>query len=137
MLDSGKPLRVVIGWQVVTTVLLAVLGVRLAGLHGAVSALLGGGVAIAGGTVFALLARPSQSPSPGAGTAWDGLSRILMAEGAKVLVIVILLGLVLAAYKEVVVLGFIGSFIVAVIVFSMAIFLRNPAQFGAGKQNVD
>ena len=62
---------------------------------------------------------------------------ILKAEGVKVLVIVILLWLVLASYKEVVLVGFIGTFIVAVIIFSMAIFLRNPAQLDAGKQNVD
>lgn len=69
--------------------------------------------------------------------AWDGLGRILKAEGAKVLVIVVLLWLVLATYKEVVLVGFIGAFIVAVVIFSMAIFLRNPAQIEAGKQNVN
>jgi len=137
MLDSGKPLRIVLHWQVVATALLAVIGAWLAGLHGAISALLGGAVAIAGGTVFAFLARTPKTQPGDPGTAWDGLARILKAEGAKVLVIVILLGSVLAMYKEVVLVGFIGSFIVAVIIFSMAIFLRNPAQLDAGKQNVD
>ncbi|TRZ57089.1 MAG: ATP synthase subunit I [Rhodocyclaceae bacterium] len=137
MLDSGKPLRIVLRWQAVATVLLAVMGAWLAGLHGAFSALLGGAVAIAGGMVFAFLARPPKAQSQDPGTAWDRLTRILKAEGAKVLVIVILLGLVLATYKEVVMVGFIGTFIVAVIIFSMAIFLRNPAQLNAGKPNVD
>ena len=137
MLDSAKPLRIVLGWQVVTTLSLAVIGGWLAGLHGALSALLGGAVAIVGGIVFAFLARPPKTQSPGPGTAWDGLGRILKAEGAKVLVIVILLWLVLATYQEVVLVGFIGTFIAAVIIFSMAIFLRNSAQLDAGKQNVD
>lgn len=137
MLDSAKPLRIVLGWQVVATMLLVVIGGWLAGLHGALSALLGGAVAIAGGMVFAFVAQPPKTQSQGPGTAWDGLARILKAEGAKILVIVILLALVLATYKEVVLVGFIGSFIAAVIIFSMAIFLRKPAQIDAGKQHVD
>jgi ATP synthase protein I len=137
MVDSAKPLRVVLGWQVVATILLALIGAWLTGLHGAISALLGGAVAIAGGMVFAFLARPQKTISPNPGMAWDGLGRILKAEGAKVVVIVILLWLVLATYKEVVLVGFIGTFIVAVIIFSMAVFLRNPAQLDAGKPNVD
>jgi len=137
MLDSGHPLRSVLRWQVVATMLLAVVGAWLVGLHGAISALLGGAVAVAGGLVFACLATPPKTQSRDPGLAWEGLGRILKAEGAKVLVIVTLLGLVLATYKEVVIVGFIGTFIVAVIIFSMAIFLRNPAQLDAGKQNVD
>ena len=123
-----------LSWQVVTTLLLAVIGAWLGGKHGAISALLGGSVAIAGGVVFAYLARPQathQSPHPG--MAWEGLTRILKAEGAKVLVIVILLWLVLATYKDVVLTGFIGTFIVAVVIFSMAVFLPNPARLEAGK----
>lgn len=137
MLDSAKPLRIVLGWQVVATMLLVVIGGWLAGSHGALSALLGGAVAIAGGMVFAFVAQPPKTQSQGPGAAWDGLARILKAEGAKILVIVILLALVLATYKEVVLVGFIGSFIAAVIIFSMAVFLRNPAQIDAGKQHVN
>jgi len=137
MFDSGKPLRIVLVWQVVATMLLAVIGAWLAGLHGAISAMLGGAVAIAGGVVFVLLAKPPKTRSPDPGIAWDGLARVLKAEGVKVLVIVALLSLVLATYRDVVIVGFIGTFIVAVIIFSMAIFVRNPAQLDSGKQNVD
>lgn len=127
----------VLGWQGVMTMLLAALGAWLGGMHGAISAILGGAVAIAGGVVFAYLALPQKTQSQNPGMAWDGLARILKAEGAKVLVIVILLWLVLVNYKEVVLVGFIGTFIAAVIIFSMAIFLRNPARIEAGKQNVN
>lgn len=137
MIDSGKPLWIVLGWQVVITLALATLGAWLTGLHGAISALLGGAVAIAGGIVFAYLARPPKTRSQHPGMAWDGLGRILKAEGAKVLVIVLLLWLVLATYKDVVVVGFIGTFIIAVIIFSMAIFLRSPASLDSDKPNVN
>lgn len=137
MIDSWKPLRIVLGWQVVVTILLAAAGAWSIGYHAAVSALLGGGVAVAGGVVFTYLARPRRSQLQQPGTAWDGLARILKAEGAKVVVIVMLLWLVLVTYKNVVVVGFIGTFVVAVIIFSMAIFLRNPANIEAGNQHVN
>ena len=90
-----------------------------------------------GGLTFALLARPRKAQIQTSAMAWDGLGQILKAEGAKVLVIIVSLWLVLATYKEVVMLGFIGTFILAVIIFSMAIFLRNPASLEAGKNNVN
>lgn len=92
---------------------------------------------MAGGLVFALLVRPKKTEVQMSVMAWDGLGHILKAEGAKVLVIVVLLWLVLATYKEVVLLGFIGTFILSVIIFSMAIFIRNPATLEAGKNNVN
>ena len=137
--DPLKSLRTVLVWQLGVTVLLAGVGVWLAGVHGAVSALLGGMVAMAGGLVFALLA-PRKAQKDAADMAWDGLSRMLKAEGAKVLVIVVLLWLVLVMYKNVVTLGFIGTFIVAVIIFSMAVFFRNSTLLEmpeAGKNNVN
>ena len=48
----------------------------------------------------------------------------LKAEGIKFGVIVILLGLVLAVYAEVVVLAFLGSFMATMLIFSMAFFVR-------------
>ena len=137
MLDPGKPLRIVLAWQAVVTALLGVLSAGLAGVHGALSALLGGAVAIAGAVVFAFLAVPQEAQSHTSGMVWDSLGRVLKAEGAKVLVMVVLLWLVLANYKQVVPLGFIGTFMVAVVIFSLAIFLRNPATLEAGNHNVD
>lgn len=90
-----------------------------------------------GGLVFALLARPQKTEIQASALAWDKLGRILKAEGAKVLVMVVSLWLVLATYKEVVMPGFIGTFIFSVIIFSLAIFIRNPATLEAGKNNVN
>lgn len=125
--DPVKSLRIALAWQMVTAIFLALPGGWLAGVHGAVSSLLGGFVAMAGSLVFILLAPAKNGrtqPQP-AGVAWDSLGRMLKAEGAKVGVIVVLLWLVLKVYKEVVVPGFIGTFIVSVIIFSMAAFFRS------------
>lgn len=137
-----KPLRVVFIWQAAASVALAALCGWLVGFHGALSALLGGAVAIAGGLVFAwmLPQQPVQDqvdPANAEAVAWDGLGKVLKAEGAKVGVIVVLLWLVLAVYKDVMIVGFIGTFILAVIIFSMAVFVRNPVTLETGKNHVN
>lgn len=138
--DPVRSLNTIMIWQTVATILLAILSAWLIGVHGAISALLGGAVALAGGIAFKMLAPSTKMSAQTADMAWAGLIGLLKAEGAKVGVIVVLLWLVLANYKEVVMLGFIGTFIVAVIIFSMAIFLRNPVLLEsseAGKNNVN
>ncbi|MFA7268515.1 MAG: ATP synthase subunit I [Sterolibacterium sp.] len=135
--DPAKPLRIVLGWQLVVTMLLAGIGAWLAGVHGALSAILGGAVAMMGGLTFTLLAKPQKASVQTSAMAWDGLGRILKAEGAKVLVMIVSLWLVLASYHEVVILGFIGTFILSVVIFSTAIFLRNPVSLEADKNNVN
>lgn len=134
MLDPIKPLRTVLGWQVVVTILLAGMSAWSVGVHSALSVLLGGAVGILGSLTFALFARPRKTPTPTSAMAWDKLGQILKAEGAKVIVMVIALWLVLATYKEVVMIGFIGTFILSVIIFSMAIFLRNPVSLEARQE---
>lgn len=134
MLDPTKPLRTVLGWQVGATVFLAFTSAWLVGAHSALSVLLGGAVGMLGSLTFALLARPQKTLVQESSMAWDKLSQVLKAEGAKVLVMVVSLWLVLMAYKEVVLIGFIGMFILSVIIFSMAVFLRNPMTLEARQE---
>lgn len=137
-----KPLKVVFLWQIAASLVMAGVCGWFGGLHGAVSAILGGGVAIAGGLVFAWML-PKQTapdnidPAKAEAAAWDGLGKVLKAEGAKVGVIVVLLWLVLATYKDVMIVGFIGTFILAVIIFSMAVFVRNSATLETGRNHVN
>jgi ATP synthase protein I len=49
----------------------------------------------------------------------------LGAEAVKIGLIVVLLWLVLAMYREVVVLVFIGTFTATVLIFAMALFVRD------------
>jgi ATP synthase protein I len=91
----------------------------LAGVHGAVSAALGGAVSVGAGWTSAVVAMRGKADSAG-----GVLVTALKAEGVKLGVIVILLWLVLAAYSEVVVPVFIGSFIATALIFSMALFVR-------------
>jgi len=117
---QSKPVRTVLVWQVVMTVLLAVIAGLLAGIHGAASAALGGSVSVVAGLAFAMVMQSSNMQSA------DGtIVAALRAEGTKIGLAVILLWLVLALYKDVVLIVFIGSFIVSILVFSMAFFVRD------------
>jgi ATP synthase protein I len=117
---QSKPVRTVLVWQVFVTALLAVIAGLLAGIHGVASAALGGFVSIAAGLAFALVMQSSNMQSA------DGtIVAALRAEATKIGLAVVLLWLVLALYKDVVLIVFIGSFIVSIMVFSMAFFVRD------------
>ena len=114
----SKPILTVLRWQLSATAVLAILGGVLAGLHGACSAALGGFVSVCAGWVSAMVA------SRKADSAGGVLVTALKAEGVKLGVVVVLLWLVLAAYSEVVVPVFLGSFMATILIFSMAFFVR-------------
>ena len=116
---QSKPIRTVIVWQVIVTALTAVAAGLLSGIHGAASAALGGSVSEIAGLAFAMVMQSSNMQSA------DGtIIAALRAEATKIGLAVILLWLVLALYKDVVLIVFIGSFIVSILVFSMAFFVR-------------
>ena len=117
---GSKPIRTVLGWQCAAAAGLAIVAGLLAGIHGAISALLGGMVSIVAGLGFALAMAPGKDRSAG-----GALLAVLRAEAVKIGLIVLLLFTVLATYKDVVVGGFIGSFIVSVVIFTAAILVRD------------
>ena len=117
---QSKPVRTVLAWQVVVTVILAVISGLLTGIHGAASAALGGTVSVVAGLTFAMVMQSSGMQSADA-----TLVAALRAEATKVGIAVILLWLVLALYKDVVLIVFIGAFITSMLVFSMAFFVRD------------
>ncbi len=117
---QSRPVRTVLVWQILLSALLAAIAGSLAGVHGAISAALGGLVSIIAGLAFAMVMQSSKIQSA------DGtVVTALRAEATKVGLAVILLWLVLALYKDVVLIVFIGSFISSILVFSMAFFVRD------------
>jgi ATP synthase protein I len=112
--------RPVIGLQILATIIAASVSAWIGGAHGAISAALGGSIGVVAGLVFALLAaRSAQSKGRSAG---EALFAALKAEAAKLFLAILLLWLVLATYREVVVLALIGSFVASILLFSMAFF---------------
>ena len=117
----SKPVFTVLRWQLAATMALALAAGWLAGVHGAVSAIAGGLVSITAGLAAAFVASRGDTKSAG------GLVvGALRAEGVKVGLIAILLWLVLKTYPDVVVIAFIASFVVTVLIFAMAFFVRDP-----------
>ena len=117
--DLSKPIRTVFRWQLLATAALTLVTGIWAGAHGAFSALLGGSVSIFSGLAAACVASLGKAESAG-----GVLLVALGAEAVKIGLIVVLLWLVLAMYREVVVLVFIGTFTATVLIFAMAFFVR-------------
>jgi ATP synthase protein I len=112
-----RKFRPVIGLQVLATIIATSVAAWVTGAHGAISAALGGLISIVAGLVFVLLTARSKVRSAG-----EVLLVAFKAEAAKLFLAIFLLWLVLATYHEVVVVGLIGSFIVSILIFSMALF---------------
>jgi len=111
--------RPIIGLQVLCTAAASLLSAWLAGIHGAISAALGGSIGIIAGLAFAALAACGRSKSAG-----EALYTALRAEAVKLVLMVLLLWFVLATYRDVVAIGLIGTFIATVLIFTMAILVR-------------
>ena len=119
-----KPIRTVLKWQFYATAAVAVLAGVWSGGHGAISAALGGLVNLSAGVVYAFLLGVGlrASPVPGAAVA---LGAMIRAEGGKLFVIIGGLWSILSTYQDIVPGAFFAAFTITVIVFSMAIFVRD------------
>lgn len=119
-LIEGKPVRTVLRWQLYATVALMLTAGLWMGLHGALSAFLGGFINLSAGAVFGWVATHSRK-----NTAPEAMLGLVRAEAAKVALIVAQLWVVLVSYKQLVMAPFFGTFVVTVIFFSMAFFVRD------------
>jgi len=117
---GSRPIRTVLRWQLYATLGLGLAFGLYSGLHGAVSAALGGLVTILAGSVFGLMGTRAQ-----ARPAQFALLGMLRAEAAKIGLTVLLLWLVLKLYDAVIVLDLIVTFVITTLIFSMAAFVRD------------
>lgn len=117
---ESKPLRTVLRWQLYVTAASSSIAVFLAGPHGALSALLGGLINVIAGAAYGWVF--SVSPRR---TAGETLRALMRAEAGKLILIIGQLWLVLAHYKQVVLSAFFVTFVLTVIVFSMALLVRD------------
>ena len=116
----SKPIRTVLLWQLAATAAMTTIGVMLADVPVAISAAAGGTVSIVAGGVSALVASLGKARSAG-----GVLVGALRAEAIKIGLALLLLWLVLTNYAEVVVAAVLGAFIVTMLIFSMAFFVRD------------
>jgi len=117
---STKPIRYVLKWQALATLAIAVVAGIWAGVHGAVSAVLGGVVNLCACIVYAFVLGLGKPASAGA-----TVVALFRAEASKVLVIVLQLWLVLATYRDIVLPAFLATFVITVFLFGMALLVRD------------
>src|SRR5689334_10600305 len=117
---ESKPIRTVMGWQVIATAIITVAAGLFFGAHAAVSALLGGVV-----NQLADFAYGMMVSGGGIRTAGGTLRTLFRAEATRIVLIVLLLGGVLTSYQDVVHPVLFLSFVVSVIVFRAAILVRD------------
>lgn len=106
-------------WQIYVAIALAPVAGWWAGTHGAVSALLGGLVNVMAGLVYATMVADGRIRSAG-----ETLRTLVRAESSKIILIVLQLWLVLKLYDDVVVTAFFSSFVISVMVFPLALLVR-------------
>ena len=115
----SRPIRTVLLWQLAATAVLAVIGGVLAGGHGAVSGALGGTISIGAGLAAARVAARNVRSAGGV------LVGALMAEAVKIGLAALLLWLVLVNYADAAVGVLLASFIVTMLIFGLAFFVRD------------
>lgn len=111
-----RPIRTVLRWQLIATGAITLVAAILWGGKGAVSAALGGSINLVAGAAYGWIAERGTAATPGA-----ALRTMLRAEAVKVLLIIAMLWLVLANYRDIVAGVFLGSFIATVAIFAAAI----------------
>ncbi|MCC6915942.1 ATP synthase subunit I [Nitrosomonas sp.] len=115
---KSRPLRVVIFWQLMFSLLAAIVCGLHSGVDAAISGFLGAIISvIAGGAYAILISRHSGYSASGV------LRTALRAEATKIVVIVMALWAVFVMFKGLHPVMFIGSFVVAVLISSMALFV--------------
>jgi len=117
---KSKAIHTVLAWQALATVAIAVLAGVWSGPHAALSAALGGAVTLSSTFVYALVLGIGPK-----GSAEASVVTMLRAEAAKILVIVVLLWVVLAAYKDVVAAALFAAFAVTVLLFGSALLAKD------------
>jgi ATP synthase protein I len=117
--QSIRPIRIVLGWQLIATGILTLAGAILWGFHGAVSAALGGVVNFVADGVYGWRVTRGE-----ARTAGEVLATLFRAWGIKILLVVVQLILVLRFYKDIVHAAFFAAFVITVAVFAAAVAVR-------------
>lgn len=117
---ASKPFRTVLRWQVYVAVALTLVASWWAGTHGAISALLGGLINVMAGWIYAMMVSGDTAKSAG-----QTLRTLVRAEATKIALIVLQLWLVLTTYHDLVVTVFFAAFVISVLIFPMALLVRD------------
>jgi ATP synthase protein I len=117
---TTPPVRVTLYWQAGATLLGALVAGIWLGIDSAISALLGGLVIVLSGIAYAGVISVSNSPSVA-----TTLRTMILAEAAKIGIIVLSMWAVITAYKDLDGAVFFAAFVVAVLLNRVAFKVRS------------
>ena len=120
---KNRPLYIVLRVQLLVAMVVAVVVWYFLGVQGAISALLGGLVSVISSAAFAIIISRHKGY-----TAGETIRTALRAESVKIILTVSLLWLVFKFYENVNAPVFIGTFILAVLVYSFALLIADDTK---------
>jgi ATP synthase protein I len=120
---KNRPLNIVLRVQLFVTVVAAIIAGFFYGTHDAISAMLGGMISVVSAAVFAIIISRHKGY-----TAGETVRAALRAEAVKIILTIGLLWMVFKFYENVSALAFIGTFILAVLVYSMALLVSDDTK---------
>ena len=120
---KNRPLNIVLRLQLLITLIVAVVIWFVLGFHGAVSAMLGGAVSVISSAAYAMIVSRHKGY-----TAEGTVRTALRAEAVKIILTVSLLWMVFKNYEDVNAFAFIGTFILNVLVYSMALLVSDDTK---------
>ena len=120
---KNRPLKIVLRVQLLITLVVAVaVGVFL-GMQSAISAALGGSVSVISSAAYAIIVSHHKGY-----TAGETVRTALRAESVKIILIVSLLWVVFKFYENLNAFAFIGTFILTVLTYSMALLASDDTK---------
>ncbi|MDV6346135.1 ATP synthase subunit I [Nitrosomonas sp. Is35] len=120
---KNRPLKIVLRVQLLITLVVAVaIGIFL-GVQSAISAALGGSISVISSAAYAIIVSHHKGY-----TAGETVRTALRAESVKIILTVILLWVVFKFYEDVNAFAFIGTFILTVLAYSMALLVSDDTK---------
>ena len=120
---KNRPLKIVLRVQLQITLVVAVaIGIFL-GVQSATSAVLGGSISVISSAAYAIIVSHHKGY-----TAGETVRTALRAESVKIILTVILLWVVFKFYEDLNALAFIGTFILTVLAYSMALLVSEDTK---------
>ncbi|MXS83248.1 ATP synthase subunit I [Nitrosomonas oligotropha] len=120
---KNRPLKIVLRVQLLITLVVAVaIGIFL-GVQSAISAVLGGSVSVISSAAYAIIVSHHKGY-----TAGETVRTALRAESVKIILTVILLWVVFKFYEDLNAFAFIGTFILTVLAYSMALLVSDDTK---------
>ena len=120
---KNRPLKIVLRVQLLITLVVAVAAGVFLGLQSAISAALGGSVSVISSAAYAIIVSHHKGY-----TAEETVRTALRAESVKIILTVSLLWVVFKFYENLNASAFIGTFILTVLTYSMALLASDDTK---------